>query len=157
MKKIEKKSADCNEAFRENMKKNKKGERYCKTKTIIKAEKELLNVNHRLTNIRRNYLHQTTTELINRKPRFLVMEDLNVKGMVKNRRLSKAIQQQCFREFRRQMEYKSEWNHISPTPLPGSRPLFSLFPPAGNENNRPCACAQGLFASYHLHNGRQGR
>ena len=40
------------------------------------------------------------------------MEDLNVKGMMKNRHLSKAIQQQCFGEFRRQMEYKCKWNTI---------------------------------------------
>ena len=41
------------------------------------------------------------------------MEDLNVKGMMKNRHLSKAVQQQCFGEFRRQMEYKAMWNNIS--------------------------------------------
>ena len=40
------------------------------------------------------------------------MEDLNVKGMMKNRHLSKAVQQQCFGEFRRIMEYKSGWNNI---------------------------------------------
>lgn len=40
------------------------------------------------------------------------MEDLNVKGMMKNRHLAKAIQEQCFYEFRRQMTYKCEWNNI---------------------------------------------
>ena len=40
------------------------------------------------------------------------MEDLNVKGMMKNRHLSKAVQQQCFGEFRRQIEYKAMWNNI---------------------------------------------
>ena len=40
------------------------------------------------------------------------MEDLNVKGMMKNKHLSKSVQQQCFGEFRRQIEYKSVWNHI---------------------------------------------
>ena len=37
------------------------------------------------------------------------MEDLNVSGMMKNRHLSKAIQEQCFYEFIRQMKYKCEW------------------------------------------------
>ena len=93
--------------------KNKKGESYCKTNNIIKREKELLKLNHRLTNIRQNYLHQTTSEIVKREPSFICIEDLNVKGMMKNRHLSKAIQQQCFGEFRRQIEYKSAWNNIS--------------------------------------------
>lgn len=40
------------------------------------------------------------------------MEDLNVSGMMKNKHLSKAVQQQCFYEFRRQIEYKAKWNNI---------------------------------------------
>ncbi len=92
--------------------KNKKGERYCKTSNIIKSEKELLKVNHRLTNIRHNYLNQVTSEIINRKPKFIVLEDLNVKGMMKNRHLAKAVQEQCFYEFYRQIQYKSLWNNI---------------------------------------------
>ena len=39
------------------------------------------------------------------------MEDLNVGGMMKNRHLSKAVQEQCFYEFRRQIEYKATWNN----------------------------------------------
>lgn len=91
---------------------NKKGVNYCKTSNIIKSEKKLLKLNHRLTNIRQNYLHQTTFEIVKRKPSFICMEDLNVKGMMKNRHLSKAIQQQCLGEFRRQIEYKAMWNNI---------------------------------------------
>ena len=91
---------------------NKKGDSCCKTSNIIKAEKKLLKLNHRLTDIRHNYLHQITTEIINRKPKFIVLEDLNVKGMMKNKHLSKAIVEQCFYEFYRQIEYKSSWNNI---------------------------------------------
>ena len=65
--------------------KNKKGESYCKTNNVIKKEKLLLKRNHRLTNIRKNYLNQTISEIINRKPRFICIEDLNVSGMMKNR------------------------------------------------------------------------
>lgn len=91
---------------------NKKGDSYYKTSNIIKSEKKLLKLNHRLTNIRDNYLHQTTSEIIKRKPSFIVIEDLNVIGMMKNKHLSKAIQQQKFYEFRRQLEYKCKWNNI---------------------------------------------
>ena len=91
---------------------NKKGDSYCKTRNIIKSEKRLLKLNHRLNNIRDNYLHQTTSEIVNRKPMFITIEDLNVSGMMKNKHLSKAIQQQKLYEFRRQLEYKCKWNNI---------------------------------------------
>ena len=91
---------------------NKRGERYKKTSNIIKREKELLKLTKRLTNIRHNHLHQITSEIVKRKPSFICIEDLNVSGMMKNKHLSKAIQQQSFYEFRRQIQYKSEWNNI---------------------------------------------
>ena len=91
---------------------NKEGERYKKTSNIVKREKELLKLTKRLTNIRRNHLHQTTSEIVKRKPSFICIEDLNVSGMMKNKHLSKAVQQQGFYEFRRQIEYKSAWNNI---------------------------------------------
>ena len=74
--------------------KNKKGESYQKTRNIIKSEKQLLRLNHRLTDIRTNYIHQVTTEIVKREPSFIVMEDLNVTGMMKNKHLAKAIQEQ---------------------------------------------------------------
>ncbi len=85
---------------------NKKGGSYCKTNNIVKKEKLLLKVNHRLANIRKDYLNQTTSEIVNRKPRFICIEDLNVSGMIKNRHLSKAVQNQGFFEFCKQLEYK---------------------------------------------------
>ncbi len=63
---------------------------------MIKKEKLLLKRNHRLTNIRKNYLNQTISEIVDRKPRFICIEDLNVRGMMKNRHLSKAVQAQGF-------------------------------------------------------------
>ena len=51
-------------------------------------------------------MNQTISEIINRKPRFICIEDLNVSGMMKNRHLSKAVQEQGFFWFRKQLEYK---------------------------------------------------
>lgn len=113
VRKIEKKKRRLQRSISRRYEKNKKGDSYCKTSNIIKREKELLKVIKRLTNIRQNYLHQTTSEIIKRKPSFICMEDLNVSGMMKNKHLSKAVQQQCFYEFRKQIEYKSNWNNIS--------------------------------------------
>ncbi len=112
VKRLEKRKRRLQRSISRRYEKNKKGESYCKTSNIRKSEKKLLRLNHRLTNIRQNYLHQTTSEIIKREPSFICMEDLNVSGMMKNRHLSKSIQQQGFYEFRKQMEYKSAWNHI---------------------------------------------
>lgn len=112
VKKIEKKRRRLQRQISRKYELNREGRSYKKTSNIKKLEKELLKVNQRLTNIRHNYLHQTTTEIINRKPIFIVLENLNVKGMMKNKHLAKAIQQQCFYEFYRQIQYKCLWNNI---------------------------------------------
>ena len=79
-----------------------------KSNNIIKAEKRVKQLHNKLSNIRKNYIHQTTKELVNKLPKRIIMEDLNVSGMMKNRYLSKAIQEQCFYEFKRQIQYKCE-------------------------------------------------
>ena len=112
VKKLEKKKRRLQRSVSRKYCKNKKGDNYCKTSNIIKREKELLKIIKRLTNIRHNYLHQTTSEIIKRKPSFICIEDLNVSGMMKNRHLSEAIQQQGLYEFRRQIKYKAKWNNI---------------------------------------------
>lgn len=112
VKKLEKKKRRLQRSISRKYEKNKKGANYCKTSNIIKREKELLKLNHRLTNVRQNYLHQTTSEIVKREPSFICIEDLNVSGMMKNKHLSKAVQQQGFYEFRRQIEYKAMWNNI---------------------------------------------
>ena len=112
VKKIEKKRRRLQRQISRKYELNREGRSYKKTSNIKKLEKELLKVNQRLTNIRHNYLHQTTTEIINRKPIFIVLEDLNVKGMMKNKHLAKAIQEQCFYELYRQIQYKCLWNNI---------------------------------------------
>lgn len=112
IKKLEKRKRRLQRSVSRRYGKNKKGEIYCKTCNIINKEKELLRLTKRLTNIRQNYLHQTTSEIVKRKPSFICIENLNVSGMMRNRHLSKAVQQQCFYEFRKQIEYKSAWNNI---------------------------------------------
>ena len=112
VKKLEKKKRRLQRSISRKYEENKKGASYCKTSNIIKSEKELLKLNHRLTNIRQNYLHQTSAKIVKREPSFICIEDLNVSGMMKNKHLSKAVQQQGFYEFRRQLEYKANWNNI---------------------------------------------
>lgn len=86
--------------------------RYEKTKNIMREETELSRIRARKANIRHNYIHQITHTLVSLLPARVVMEDLNVQGMMKNRHLSKAIQEQNFYEFMRQMECKCAWRGI---------------------------------------------
>ena len=112
VRKLKKKKRKLQRRISKKYLKNKKGVCYCKTRNIIKSEKQLLNITHRLTNIRHDHIHKATSEIINRQPKFIVMEDLNVKGMMKNKHLAKAVQEQCFYEFYRQIQYKCRWNNI---------------------------------------------
>lgn len=91
---------------------NRQGNKFIKTRNIERAEEKLRRLYARLTNIRNNYNHQCTHKLVSLLPSRVVMEDLNVQGMMKNKHLSKAISEQCFFEIIRQMKYKCEWNNI---------------------------------------------
>ena len=87
---------------------NKQGNEYVKTKNIEKAELKLLKKTHKITNIRNNYIHKVTTDIVKREPSFIVLEDLNVSGMLKNKHLSKSVQEQCLYTFRQILTYKAE-------------------------------------------------
>lgn len=71
-------------------------------KQIVKVQK----LHQRLTNIRADYINKTVNKIVTQKPSFITIEDLNVKGMMKNRHLSKAVAEQKFYEFRVKLEYK---------------------------------------------------
>lgn len=91
---------------------NKNGNEFVKTKNIIKQEKQLKLIYRKLNNIRLNHIHQATNMIIKLKPYRVVMEDLNISGMMKNKHLSESIQEQKFYEFIRQMKYKCKFNGI---------------------------------------------
>lgn len=85
---------------------------YEKSNSIIKYEAMQREIYYKLSNIRQNYVHQITHTLISLNPKRVVMEDLNVIGMMKNHNLAKSIANQKFAEFIRQMKYKCEWGGI---------------------------------------------
>ncbi|MPM34691.1 IS200/IS605 family transposase [bioreactor metagenome] len=90
----------------------KKGEKLIKTQNIIKLEKQIKLVHKRIGDIRLNHIHQTTNTIVKTKPCRVVMEDLNVKGLMRNKHLSKAIAEQCFSKFINILEYKCKYNGI---------------------------------------------
>jgi putative transposase len=73
-----------------------------------KAVKKLAKLHRQIRHQRRNTLHQVTTRLAKTKS-VLVIEDLNVGGMLKNHRLAQAIGDVGFYEFKRQLLYKARW------------------------------------------------
>ena len=85
---------------------------YEKTRGIVKIERILQKTQSRLTNKRKNHTHQASHSLVSMLPRVVVMENLSVRDMQKNKHLAKAVQEQSFYEFIRQMKYKCEWNGI---------------------------------------------
>ena len=91
---------------------NKCNNKFVKTNNIIKLEKQIKLLHRKLSNIRNNHIHQATNKIVKLYPYRVVMEDLNISGMMKNKHLSKAIQEQCLYEFIRQMKYKCEFNGI---------------------------------------------
>jgi putative transposase len=76
------------------------------SKNRQKAKIKLSRLHAKISNIRRDSLHQLTTNLT-RRFNVIGIEDLNVKGMMKNRHLSRAVADMGFFEFRRQLDYKA--------------------------------------------------
>ena len=78
------------------------------SKNRDKARIKLAKVYNKLHNIKQNYLHDVSNQLLNDN-QVIVMEDLNVKGMLKNHNLAKSIQELSLYEFKNKLKYKSEW------------------------------------------------
>ena len=94
-------------------------------KNYQKQKRKIQLLYRKITNIRNNYIHQTTTTIVKKLPQRIVMENLNVKGMMKNKHLAEKIAEQKFYEFKRQIKYKAEIRGIQvievPTFYPSSK------------------------------------
>ena len=88
----------------------KKGE--STQKNIQKQKLKVQKLHHKINNIRTDYMNKTIAEIVKTKPSYIAIEDLNVKGMMKNRHLSKAVASQKFYEFRAKLKAKCDENGI---------------------------------------------
>lgn len=79
---------------------------------IQKQVDKVQKLHYKLTNIRENYINQTVNTIVKQKPSFITIEDLNVKGMMKNKHLARAVAQQKFYQFRVKLQYKCMLNGI---------------------------------------------
>ena len=92
----------------ENLKKGESTQRANIQKQKLKVQK----LYHKMDNIRTDYINKTIAEIVKTKPSYITIEDLNVKGMMKNRCLSKAVASQKFYEFRTRLKAKCDENGI---------------------------------------------
>lgn len=108
---------------------NKEGVCYQKTKNIAKLEKKIKRFHSKLAHIRENHIHQATSKIVKTKPVRVVMENLKVSNMMKNKHLSKAIAEQGFSMFIIQMKNKCAKYGIefikAPTFYPSSKTCSS--------------------------------
>lgn len=81
-------------------------------KNIQKQKLKVQKLHHRIDNIRTDYINKIIAEIVKTKPSYIVIEDLNVSGMMKNRHLSKAVASQKFYEFRTKLKIKCDDNGI---------------------------------------------
>lgn len=94
----------------ETTKTNKKEE--AAYKNIGKQKLRVQKIHQRIANTRNDYQNKIIAEIIKREPSFITIEDLNVRGMMKNRRLSRAIANQGFSQFVSKLKYKCYLNGI---------------------------------------------
>ena len=89
----------------------KKGESTQKA-NIQKQKLKVQKLHHKMDHIRTDYMNKTIAEIVKTKPSYITIEDLNVKGMMKNRHLSKAVASSKFYEFRTKLKAKCNENSI---------------------------------------------
>lgn len=90
----------------------KRGEKSATRQNIQKQIAKVQKFHHKLSNIRKDYTYKVISEIVKTKPSYITIEDLNIRGMMKNKHLSKAIAQQKLSEFRRILTYKCNWLNI---------------------------------------------
>ena len=92
--------------YEDRKKRNKKMKGEATRQNIQKQVLKVQKLHHRIDCIRTDYINKTIAEIVKTKPSYIVIEDLNVTGMMKNRHLSKAVSSQKFYEFRTKLEAK---------------------------------------------------
>lgn len=103
--------------LKKNLEKLKKAQRKLskKAKGSNNRKKQRIKVarlHNKIANMRNDFLHKLTTKLVSEN-QAICLEDLNVKGMIKNHNLAQAIQDVSWSKFNTLLEYKAEWNSVS--------------------------------------------
>ena len=83
-----------------------------KTKNIIKLERRIKLIHRSLKNIRINHIRKFVSELVKKQPQYIAIEDLNVKGMMRNKHLSKDIANCSFYTIKEHLIRKAKERNI---------------------------------------------
>lgn len=110
--------------------------KYVDTKNILKLNKEIKLLNRKLTNIRFNYIHHLTSDLVKKLPKRIVIEDLIITEMTKNKYLAKQIKSQNLFEFINQITYKCDKYGIELVKANKWYPSSKLCCICGKKNNK---------------------
>lgn len=125
-------------------------------KNWLKMKSKIAKLHFRVASIRNEASHQMTTELT-RQYGIIGVEDLNLKGMLKNRHLSKAVSDAALYEKRRQLEYKVAWNGGVVIPVSQWFPSSKICNSCGTINpDLTLSIREWTCASCGAHNHRDG-
>ena len=130
--------------------------KYVDTKNILKLNKEIKLLNRKLTNIRFNYIHHLTSDLVKKLPQRIVIEDLTITEMTRNKHMAKLIKEQNLFEFIKQITYKCEKYGIELVKADKWFPSSKICCKCGKKNNNlklsdriyKCECGNVIDRDY---------
>ena len=111
---------------------NKQGNKFIKTSNIKKLERRIQKKRIKLQDIKKDYFHKSSTALVRTKPKAIVLEDLNVAGMRKNKHLAHSLQESSISTFKQMLISKAESHGIEVVLADRFYPSSQLCSQCGN-------------------------
>ena len=108
VKKLEKRKRHLQRRLSKKLESNRQGTRFVHTSNSNKLQRKVALLNRKLTNVRSTYIDEVIKDILSARPKLIVIEDLNVRGMMKNRHLARSIANQKFAEFANKLCRKCE-------------------------------------------------